>query len=73
MKINIAVEKGNVLFKFDKPTINFPFKFMFKDRLSEIWIEVSLDLNSFKILIEEISKKTDIGNLNIQKCNSKII
>ena len=64
MKINIAVEEENVHFRFDMPTINFPFIFTFMDRVSKTLVEVSLDLDSFKKLYEEIFTKTNIDELN---------
>lgn len=63
MKINIAVEEENAHFRFDMPTINFPFIFTFMDRVSKTLVEVSLDLDSFKKLIEEIETKTNIGKV----------
>ena len=67
MKIDIAVEKENAHFRFDIPTINFPFIFTFTDRVSKTLIEVSLDLDSFKKLYEEICNKTNINELNNEK------
>lgn len=64
MKIDIAVEKENAHFRFDKPIINFPFIFTFMDRISNTLIDVSLDLDTFKNLIGEIYNKVNIKELN---------
>lgn len=65
MKIDIAVAEENAHFRFDMPTINFPFIFTFVDRTSGILIEVSLDLESFEMLFQEIFSKVNITELNM--------
>ena len=67
MKIDIAVEGESAHFRFDKPIINFPFVFTFMDRTSKTLIDVSLDSDTFKKLVEEISNKTNIEELNKKK------
>ena len=63
MKINIAVEKENAYFRFDKPRINFPFVFAFLDKMSGTLIEVSLDLDTFKDLFNDICNKVNAEKL----------
>ena len=65
MKIDIAVENENAHFRFDKPTINFPFVFTFIDRISKTLIEVNLDLDTFELLFQEIFSKVNITELNM--------
>lgn len=67
MRIDIAVEKENAHFRFDDPTINFPFIFLFMDRTSNTLVEVSLDLDTFNHLVSEMDEK-----LNIEKLLKKL-
>lgn len=67
MKIDIAVEGENAHFRFDKPAINFPFVFTFVDRISKTLIEVSLDLDAFEKLSEEVFNKANMNELHSRK------
>ena len=70
MKIEITVE-SNAHFRFDKPTINFPFVLIFMDRTDNTLVEVNLDLDAFLNLYKEISEKIDVPSLQKQIINLK--
>lgn len=61
MRIDVAVEHENAHFEWG--VRNFPARFIFLDRSSNVLVEVNLEMDDFKQLLKEIFTKINVKEL----------